>query len=194
MENKYIRSINKIHCVALFLHPNFKSLTLLQNPPFSNYFASFDIDETLIDLFPHFFDTNADQPAAKYSIMDNSVSIESTVEISTSEVCANSEDELMDPVIKNSPISKTAHSIWTELSEYKEMGITDKIDSPLTFWKNSNFKLLAKVACSAFSVTASSAEPERHNSHAGLTLTDLRNKLNAESIESLVLYKTFMKI
>ena len=62
------------------------------------------------------------------------------------------------------------------------------LDNPLVFWKqNSNeFPILSAFSKQIFSITASSAEPERHCSAAGLTVNDFQSMLTPEHLEELI--------
>lgn len=188
MQDKYVNSIQNIHIISLFLHPNYKSLSLLQQEPLKCLFSDFDILQSLQDLFPSDFELV--KPALKRPAISEAV-VNHQLQNSNSDPI--SDDELMDSGESPEAPQVSEKSIFDEIVEYQQMK-SPKYSEPIEFWKASKFIKLKKIALSVFSVTSSSAEPERHNSHAGLTITDLRNQLNFESVESLVLYKTFMKI
>ena len=102
-------------------------------------------------------------------------------------------EDLMDfsNPMESNPINKS--TIDEEIDVYKAEVHHSVFNEPLDYWKNSNLKHLKGIAESVFVIPASSAEPERHNSSAGLTITDLRNRLNEKTVESLILYKCFLK-
>ena len=193
MNEKYVNSIQNIHIIALYLHPNYKSLSLLQQEPLKSVFSDFDVQQALQDYFPSAFEV--DEPEQKQAKSDDPANLEvvSDSEIENSKAIMTSDDELMDSSGSTNDPILLEKSISDEIIEYQQMK-PGKFSDPIEFWKGSNLSKLKKIALFTFSATSSSAEPERHNSHAGLTITDLRNQLNFETVESLVLYKTFMKL
>ena len=81
------------------------------------------------------------------------------------------------------------------MTEYLNLKTTTVYNDPLRFWYEvkSKFPILSNVARSIFAIPASSAEPERHCSSAGLTLTDLRSSITTGNLEDIVLLKEHMK-
>ncbi|MEN2496673.1 MAG: hypothetical protein MHMPM18_001163 [Marteilia pararefringens] len=74
--------------------------------------------------------------------------------------------------LKSKPTNQS--TIAGEIDAYKAEVHNSVFSEPLDYWKNSNLKLLKGISESVFVIPASSAEPERHNSAADLTITDLR--------------------
>ena len=52
---------------------------------------------------------------------------------------------------------------------------------------------LKSISKKVFAIQASSAETERHNSAAGVTISEIRNRLSNESLEQLVFLNEFYK-
>lgn len=88
---KYVSSINKIHIIALFFHPNFKSLSLLHSEPLVGIFGDFDIIHELEEFFPEAFQPN--EPVAK-QVKENEIEEVEPSNTNDQDVC--SDDELMD--------------------------------------------------------------------------------------------------
>ena len=84
-------------------------------------------------------------------------------------------------------------STLDEYDLYLKETISRRFENPLEYWKDSQHKKLSKVACSIFCIPCSSAEPERHNSAAGKTITALRNRLKPEIVEALVIINESIK-
>ena len=83
-------------------------------------------------------------------------------------------------------------SLEVEIDEFIKSTITTKFNDPLDFWRTSEHFTLKKIAFKIFNIPAASAEPERHNSAAGLNMTDLRNQINPNTLESFVIYKCLL--
>ena len=102
----------------------------------------------------------------------------------------------MDPkdTLKNNSIVQIKTPLEIEYENYIEMPVKN-IQNPLKFWfeHKSKFKLLAAIAKMIFAIPASSTEPERHCSSAGLTLTKLRNRQTPEHFEATVLCNEHLK-
>ena len=73
------------------------------------------------------------------------------------------------------------------------MTVDQDFDDPLKFWRNSKLAKLKSVARRIFVIPASSAEPERHNSAAGNTLTSLRASMSDRTVSMLVFLNEFLK-
>ena len=86
-------------------------------------------------------------------------------------------------------------TINDEFAKYQETKVKKVYQNPLDFWReNSNsMPILAKASMSIYCVPASSAEPERHCSAAGLTITDLRSNLTTKNSENLILLREYLK-
>lgn len=78
-----------------------------------------------------------------------------------------------------------------ELSHYKAMQVAPASRSPLDFWKcqSTEFPILARVARRVFCISASSTQSERDFSSIGNTITDVRSRLSAKSVESIELVR-----
>ena len=61
------------------------------------------------------------------------------------------------------------------------------------YWRQSSHVNLKSIAASVFCIPVSSAEPERHNSAAGNSVTAMRNRLNPTTVETLFLLNEFFK-
>ena len=103
-------------------------------------------------------------------------------------------NDFMDPIGEDE--SKNQISKPNIVSEYRQF-LNSKIfnvyDNPLLFWRDSKYDNFKKVAASIFCIPVSSAEPERHNSAAGNTITPMRNRMNENTVEELVLINEFLK-
>ena len=102
---------------------------------------------------------------------------------------------------------KTEHQIWLEQKrrqppiideyiKYCQASITPEYDSK-AWWmepaQRATYPNLAIMALDLLSIPAMSAEPERLFSGAGVTITERRNRLGAESIEALECLKSWYK-
>ena len=93
--------------------------------------------------------------------------------------------------VLNAPLE--VNSLSKEYELFKKEPIAKFFENPLEYWKCSNFAKLKNIARSIYCIPVSSAEPERHNSAAGNTVTAVRNKLSPETVENLVIYNEFLK-
>ena len=84
-------------------------------------------------------------------------------------------------------------SLEQELHEYMKMTVDQDFDDPFIFWRDSKLVKLKFAARRIFAVPASSAEPERHNSAAGNTLTSLRASMSDRTVSMLVFLNEFLK-
>ena len=165
----------------MFLHPNYKSMGLFLACPLDS--LEFDIEKIILELYN---DLKLDPIETQIAKANEIIEPEPQ-----SKIAALGFDDFKD-VKKDFPLEQVQQSIMTDLKEYISIKITCDYGEPLEFWKNSNLLHLQKVAQLVFSKPASSAEPERHNSSAGLTMTELRNRLSQKNLESLVLYKCYL--
>ena len=99
---------------------------------------------------------------------------------------------IIDPVISPTEPQKIELTLLDEIDQYKTMTDIQFFNEPLDFWKNSKLEKLKFLAVKVFAIPASSSEPERHNSSAGLTIDDLRNRMSPKTLECFVLYKSFL--
>ena len=147
----------------------------------------FDVSATLKKLLP-----NQYQNKENYSSQSESVDEINVQELSPKKSKVDDFDDLMDDVNQKVLLPKSKSTIESEIEAYKTESLNSKFKNPLDYWKNSNFEILKSIAYSVFVIPASSAEPERHNSSAGLTMTELRNRLDQKTMENLVPYKCFL--
>lgn len=104
------------------------------------------------------------------------------------------DSDMDDIVVENEPKkSKTLSTIFDEYLDFKKLDIGIVYDNPLEFWSGSSYTLLKILAMSVFVTQASSSEPERHNSAAGLVMSPLRGSIAPQTLESLVLYNEYLK-
>jgi hypothetical protein len=111
------------------------------------------------------------------------------------------------PTIEDSTQEKTEHQIWLEQKrrqppildeyiKYCQAPITPEVDSK-AWWmepaQRTTYPNLGIMALDMLSIPAMSASPERLFSGAGITITERRNRLGNESIESLECLKSWYK-
>ena len=99
----------------------------------------------------------------------------------------------MDPIDVIEEQSHVELDVFGEYDQFLKEKIAKVYANPLDYWKESSHKKLAKVAAGVYCIPASSAEPERHNSAAGATITKMRSRLAPEVVEELVFVNEFMK-
>jgi hypothetical protein len=75
---------------------------------------------------------------------------------------------------------------------HMEQGI---LKNPLAFWSKvtNEYPLLSLLACKIFVRQVSSSQSERDCSSIGLTITDLRSRLNPDTIDKLETCRRFRK-
>ena len=191
---KWVSEINQCHFLALGLHPNYKSLTILQQSTIMSRFEVPDM-KTVIGAIS---ETINDQAQTRTGEVDDPeiIAVE-TIEPSDSSATLpklnDQVDEFMDPIDVIEEQSHVELDVFGEYDQFLKEKIAKVYANPLDYWKESSHKKLAKVAAGVYCIPASSAEPERHNSAAGATITKMRSRLAPEVVEELVFVNEFMK-
>ena len=96
------------------------------------------------------------------------------------------------PSASNSDRNTSIKELDRRIRIYENMDIDDDYDNnPFAFWHKYRtvLPLLAKIAKSVLVLPASSVTSERHFSIAGQILTELRNSLDPNCLEALVMLK-----
>lgn len=80
-------------------------------------------------------------------------------------------------------------AVRAEVDRYFRLKISHPGESPIKWWRERRgaFPILSKLAAKYLSIPASSASVERVFSQAGLTLTKLRNRMGADTLEELLM-------
>lgn len=180
LKQKWLSEINNGHMLAIALHPNYKSLAILNSSPILNSLKDCCKIEELISAVAESIGT------------DSSVARETE---NIQEVHNVESDPFMDVFDTQTPQTPQTQQckFLEEYEKFVREPNTMKFENPLDYWKCSVHTHLAKVACSVFCIPCSSAEPERHNSAAGNTVTALRNRLAPELVEALVIVNEALK-
>lgn len=174
----YGKSITNMHMIACYLHPKFKSLNFLYAEENN---LSLRNDNLLNNL--------------RMLELDLGFSTNSNVVTYYEEPTAIYEVGLFDDFadVKHSVVINEPVTLENEVKAYNEMVINTDFDNPLTFWKNTDFNILRKIAKKVFVIPASSAEPERHNSAGGNTISHLRNSLSEDKLGEIVFLNEYYK-
>jgi len=78
---------------------------------------------------------------------------------------------------------------------YKSLKVSPASSNPLKFWKQqaTDYLIMSRTARRLFCITASSAQSERDFSSVGTTVTDMRSRLNEDTIEAVELLRWGMR-
>ena len=166
------------------MHPNYKSLKLVEKY-MPEKLSDFNIEIAL---------TQFEQDKILPYSHSNDEANDSSNSNECSSIDCSSDDSLMDKIVKPKRPKVAKQSIVSEYREFQQSQIDQEYQNPLEFWKDSqqypNLQIFSKFV---FSVQARSAEPERHNSSAGLTFTELRNRLDPSRLEELVIHNEILR-
>ena len=113
------------------------------------------------------------------------VSASASITDSSQTSFAQPKRKLMDFFTKLPSESNNRSSLEEEFESYI-CAPTEKVDSAISYWFNSN-SLLKSIALEVLSVPASSAPVERVFSRAGRVLSPLRTRLSVSHLETLLL-------
>ena len=168
------------HVLAVALHPNYKSLKIIKKPCFERKFDNLDLIEEI-----------------KECCLRKKLPLElnfASTKTETEKIYAENSDSDMDEISETPcKLPKMSETIFDEYVKFMELSIDHKYENPVEFWQASDFILLKKLALSLLVTQASSSEPERHNSSAGLMMIPLRNRTDGDTLESLVIYNELLK-
>ena len=175
--------------LSVYLHPNYKnSITKFKK------FGATNLDTDIKEMIYCFFlKMKKLQILLRKMVFYNACFIYNFYSENLNEPIELS-DELMDPICETKDNLRIS-SINDEIHKYYSMNISKIFSNPVLFWQQNfqEFPKLSKLAFQIYSTTASSAEPERHCSSAGITVTDLRSRLKPENLEKLILLREYLK-
>jgi hypothetical protein len=189
MEKKYWTSTTTMHLIAVYLHPNLKSLSMLTCSPSSSPLwiqnTRKDIQNGIIELASNLSSTA--KPPESPEIKSGQLSPPPTKKARV--------DSFLDDMFDATPPKETKRRTMTiedEMQEYISMTVSDKFENPLVFWQQLSSKLpkLSAIARQVYIIQASSAESERRFSLAGNIVTEKRGSLDPQTVEMLTLLKT----
>jgi len=104
--------------------------------------------------------------------------------------------ELLDcPSTSGQQSADLTASIQSELANYKSLKVPPASSNPLKFWEQqaTDYPIMSRTARRLFCITASSAQSERDFSSVGRTVTDMRSRLNEDTIEAVQLLRWGMR-
>ena len=179
MKAKWLSEINHGHILAIALHPNFKSLSILNSCDMLRSLERPNIEELIMTMgLSMNYDEQIQENSIQFSDINDNIDI----------------GDFMDPIYTSeAPKASPQKSVVEEYREFVQSKVTSVYEDPLLYWKDSEFEKLKYVAAAIFCVPVSSAEPERHNSAAGNIVTSIRNNLKPQTVESLVLLNESFK-
>ena len=177
MKRKWVSEINTGHILSIALHPNFKSMSIFNSCDIFKNIELPDIETALLCI----------SESIEFEDDEEGECIEKPAKIQ------RQADDFMDPIEDEEPAQLQGPDILDEYRNFKNEKISTKYEDPLVYWKHSSFKNLKHLAASIYCIPVSSAEPERHNSAAGLTVTPMRSLLAPETVETLVLLNEHYK-
>ena len=85
--------------------------------------------------------------------------------------------------------------IQSELANYKSIKVPPASSNPLKFWEQqaTDYPIMSRTARRLFCITASSAQSERDFSSVGRTVSEMRSRLNEDTIEAVELLRWGMR-
>ena len=191
MEKKYWTSTTTTHMIAVFLHPNLKSLSMIANSSStkSTWLKSVrqDIESGIVKLANDLPINSCAHPSQSQSSPQN----KKAKLHDDGEKTDGFFDDMFE-VDAKTLTPERERTVEDEINDYKIMTVQVKHTNPLDFWKENSdrFPILNQLSRQIFIIQASSAESERHFSCAGNIVTEKRGSLDGETVEMLVLLKT----
>lgn len=158
-------------------------MSMLKKPIFENKFVKFDVHDAIEACC-----LVKNIPLELTVLPQNDVIV---VEKNTKQTENNDSD--MDDVQPEPKTPALSKSIFDEYFNFLSNKPEKVFENPLEFWAFAEDGLLKKLAVSIYVTQASSAEPERHNSAAGLMMSPLRNQLQGDTLEKQVIYNEYLK-
>jgi len=98
--------------------------------------------------------------------------------------------ELHDcPSISGQPTEDCTASVQQETANYKSLNVPPASSNPLQFWEKhaTEYPIMSETARRLLCIPAISAQSERDFSAVGRTVTDMRSRLNDNTVEALEL-------
>ena len=158
-------------------------MSMLKKPIFEGKFEKFDVQDEIEACC-----LVKNIPLESVVLPRNDVTV---IETRTQKI--ENDDSDMDDVEPDPKTPALSKSIFDEYCTFLSQKPDKVFENPLEFWSSEEDGLLKTLAISIFCTQASSAEPERHNSAAGLMMSPLRNQLLGETLEKQVIYNEYLK-
>lgn len=176
LDNKYWSSTTAMHQLATILDPTFRNLTFIHDDVFRRKVVQDArvAAKMMAQYLKNSSDSDINPPPSKQPKTD----IFSTLRAPSLYVAKSTNLSLQDAVA-------------VEYDGYMALLIVDAPTNPLHFWRSRivEFPLLGQLARKVFVIQASSGESERHFSSGGAIVNSKRSRLDADTVESLVVLK-----